>query len=73
MGPRALRLCAWIFVLIPTTSVLTGAFFDHPVRYGIMSVAYIFTFFGLRSLSFQREHELAPESAPANRFKAPLN
>jgi hypothetical protein len=51
MGPRALRLSAWIFVLIPAVSILSGSFFERPVLYGIVSVVYIGIFFRLRSLS----------------------
>ena len=69
MGPRALRLCSWIFVLIPTTSISTGTFFEHPFRYGVISVAYILTFFGLRSLAFQREQKASSQTALVDDFQ----
>jgi len=73
MGPRALRLSAWIFVLIPVSSILTGSFFDHPIRYGFLGVIYVSTFFGLRNLSFKREAEIAQQYAPADGLRPPLS
>lgn len=73
MAPRALRISAWIFVLIPATSILTGSFFEHPIRYGFLGAIYISSFFGLRKLSFLREDAMAQQDASADGLRPPLS
>jgi hypothetical protein len=59
IGPRALRVIAWIFLLLPAGGVFTGYFEQHTLRAVIMTAAYISVFYGLRSLATYREQNEA--------------
>jgi hypothetical protein len=59
IGPTALRVIAWVFLLLPVAGVFTGYFEQHTPRAVIMTAAYISVFFGLRSLATYREQNEA--------------
>jgi hypothetical protein len=55
VSPRALRLTAWFFLLLPFAGLYNGYFVTHTLQALGLTVAYISTFFGLRSLASRRE------------------
>ena len=58
IGPTALRVIAWVFLLLPVGGVFNGYFETHTIRALLMTAAYISIFYGLRSLAAHREqHE----------------
>lgn len=59
IGPTALRIIAWVFLLLPVGGVFTGYFEQHTLRAVIMTAAYISIFYGLRSLASHREQNEA--------------
>ena len=59
IGPAALRVNAWVFLLLPVGGVFTGYFEQHTLRAVIMTAAYISVFYGLRSLATYREQNEA--------------
>jgi hypothetical protein len=54
-GPLALRLLAWFFLLLPIGGIFTGWFQTHTLVALVQTVAYIATFFALRTLAAVRE------------------
>ncbi len=55
MAPRALRIIAWLFLLLPVGGVFSGYFLTHTIAAVIQTVAYISVFFGLHRLAAFRE------------------
>lgn len=58
LGPRALRVIAWVFLSLPITGLLVGLFtgdFTNLLQGLVMSVVYVGAFFRLRSLAARRE------------------
>ncbi len=58
MGPRALRLAAWFFLLLPVAGIFTGYFVSHTLVAVVQTAAYIGIFIGLRSLAKYRQRAL---------------
>jgi len=58
MGPRALRLLAWFFLLLPVGGIFTGYFITHTLAAIVQTAAYISAFFGVRSLARFREFQV---------------
>jgi hypothetical protein len=54
MGPTALRIVAWFFLLLPVGGLFTGYFISRPFQALIQTAAYIAIFFGLRKLANER-------------------
>lgn len=57
IGPRVLRLVAWLFLCIPVGSIFTGYFMTHTVTAVVRTAIYISIFCGLRKLAQVRESQ----------------
>lgn len=55
MTPRALRIVAWFFLLLPLGGLFTGYFLTHTIAALIQTAAYISIFFGLHRLAAFRD------------------
>ncbi len=55
VGPFALRVCAWLFLLAPIGGLFTGYFVTNTFQALVETAAYVSVFFGLRSLATHRE------------------
>lgn len=62
MGPRALRIVGWFFLLLPLGGLFTGYFRDHTMTAMFQTLCYIGAFVGLRSLASARERRMASEA-----------
>lgn len=54
MGPTALRIVAWFFLLLPVGGLFTGYFVSRPLLGLLQTAAYVGIFFGLRKLANER-------------------
>ena len=54
LGPRALRVIAWFFLLLPLAGLFTGYFFTHTLQALAQTAIYVSIFFSLRALALKR-------------------
>ena len=66
ISPTALKVGAAIFASIPIVSLLIGKFWERPVAYGIMTVAYIGMIYRALAMARQREKRSRQISQEAN-------
>jgi uncharacterized membrane protein YgcG len=59
MGPPALRMVAWFFLLLPIGGLFTGYFRTHTLIAIVQTAAYISIFLGLRRLATARDQQSA--------------
>lgn len=63
MGPPALRVIGWFFLLLPIGGLFTGYFRTHTLIAIVQTAAYISAFFGLRRLAATREKLVAHDQS----------